>query len=1364
MTTRALSLRRWLAAMCCMATAIAIFAQTQTQVSQERMTEIYDAVKTPYKYGLVVAPDRNDRKYDCPTVFREGDEWFMTYVCYNGKGGTDGRGYETWLATSDDLLHWQTLGRILAFPDGETWDANQRGGFPALIDMEWGGSYQMGSYKGKHWMTYIGGPGKGYEAVNAPLSIGIASTDDDITKAHQWDTQTKPLMSYDDKDAQWWEYMTQYKSTIYEMDESLLGYPFVMFYNAGGKDDTHPKGERIGIALSKNMKKWKRYEGNPVFAHDTDGTITGDAQIVRMGDTFVMFYFSAYNPSREYNAYNTFAASYDLVNWTDWNGDDLIVPSKPYDEMFAHKSYVVYYGGTVYHFYCAVNNDGQRGIALATSKPMGKSERAFPMPEPTGHRRQISLNDDWTIVYAGDTLTADIPLNLDDYYGALQKIHGNLHGEALFVKTFKTPQTSGKAVFLRFEGVGTYADIELNGTTIGTFDIGRTVETVDVGKWIKGGGDENILKVKIRHPAGITDMPWVCGGCSSEWGFSEGSQPFGIFRPVTLEITDAVRIEPFGVYAYSNMQTDSLTVETEVKNYGDEAAPIELVNKLCLKSGKQVARMTDTLTLQVGERRTVVQRAAIDNPYLWSVEKPYLYNVNTIIKRDGKARDSENTALGFRTTSWPVERGDGDRRFYLNGEPVFINGVCEYEHLFGQSHAFSQQQIDARIKEIKQAGFNALRDAHQPHNLRYGELVDREGILWWPQFSAHIWYDTPEFRESFKRHLVQWVKERRNSPSVILWGLQNESTLPADFAGECADLIRQIDHGNAAQRPVTTCNGGDGTDWNVVQNWSGTYGGNANNYGEELKRPDQLLNGEYGAWRTLGNHSGENYTEEKQCDLLELKAQQAESVKDSVCGHFLWLLNSHDNPGRRQPDEALRRVDKVGPFNYKGLLTPWEQPADAYYMYRSRYVPAAEDPMVYIVPFNVDDGATAHIDSLRVYSNCENVTLKAGGRIYSAQHNHNSSLLVFRDIDIDGGTLKVQARDNGAVAAEQTVRVSGNDFDESILTPAADCQYLYAVNCGGDSYTDSFGNLWLQDNTSVSASWGGRFVGDSVCNVSPYQTSQTVSPLLPALTLFRTSRFGRHNLAYQFAVPDGSYVVELYFIEPWYGVGAGEGADFEGLRLFDVAVNDSVCIHDLDIWAQARYGVPYKRTVIADSKDGMLRISFPKVNAGQAIISAIRIGRNEAASSSFGGGEFHSSYKTNAGESSTMWADFDSDVLTSTPDSLLPPRASSAIQIDGTAVKGGMEWTFNVGVAKVYALRWRYYNPESARLLHVRISDANGVIYKEDDITFVKTPEKKTKRRMTSITTGSQVNAGTYRVELSGDGIDKMLFEKLTVE
>ena len=50
----------------------------------------------------------------------------------------------------------------------------------------------------------------------------------------------------------------------------------------------------------------------------------------------------------------------------------------------------------------------------------------------------------------------------------------------------------------------------------------------------------------------IADVPWVCGGCSSEWGFSEGSQPLGIFRPVVLEGTDEIRIEPFGVHIWND--------------------------------------------------------------------------------------------------------------------------------------------------------------------------------------------------------------------------------------------------------------------------------------------------------------------------------------------------------------------------------------------------------------------------------------------------------------------------------------------------------------------------------------------------------------------------------------------------------------------------------------------------------------------------------------------------------------------------------------------------------------------------------------------------------------------------------------------
>jgi len=1251
-------------------------------VSQERMKAIYEKVRTPYKYGLVVAPEDNQHKFDCPTVFRENGKWYMTFVCYDGQDGTDGRGYETWMAVSDDLLHWRILGKVLVFPEEKTWDANQRGGFPALIDWDWGGQYRMRPYKGKYWMTYIGGPGTGYEAVSAPLSIGVATTPvkKGIDNAHPWDAASAPLMRYDDADAQWWERLTQYKSTVYRMDKRWLGAPFVMFYNAGGKDDRHPKGERIGIALSKDMKHWTRYEGNPVFAHDTDGTITGDAQLVRMDDVFVMFYFSAYNPTREYAAYNTFAASDDLIHWTDWTGKELIYPSRAYDGLFAHKSYVVNWNDTVYHFYCAVNPSGQRGIAVATNRFVGKSETNFPPTVVSGHRQVISLNDGWEITHEGKTFRKDIPFNLDDYYGAMQKIHGNLHGEAVFRKTFPAPAVAaGKRCFLTFEGVGTYADITINGHDLGRYDIGRTSLTLDVTPYINKAGREedageaNQLALRVSHPAGITDMPWVCGGCSSEWGFSEGSQPFGIFRPVSLTVTDEVRVQPFGVHVWNNATADSVYIETEIKNYGKTSQTLSLVSKFCLKSGKQVFRLTDEVILSPGETKTVRQASPVTSPQLWSPSHPYLYTVSTIIKRDGKAVESVSTPYGVRTSSWPLSRKDGDNRFFLNGQPLFVNGVCEYEHEFGQSHAFTEEQIEARIKTAKAAGFNAWRDAHQPHNLHYGEVIDREGLLWWPQFSAHIWFDTPEFRESFKRHLRQWVKERRNSPSIILWGLQNESTLPEDFAEECTRIIREMDPMCGSQRLVTTCNGGEGTDWNVVQNWSGTYGGNIDNYADELQQPEQLLNGEYGAWRTVGNHTGEGYTEERFSGILEKKVTLAESVSDSVCGQFLWLLQSHDNPGRRQADEGLRRIDKVGPFNHKGLLTVWGQPTDAYYMYQRHF------------------------------------------------------------------------RYEDAVKATVTI-------DESPLQGASGYTYLYRLNCGGDACTDRFGQIWMQDNAAWSDSWGDRFG-------SPYLASQTWNDSLSS-TLFKSSRFGRHELRYHFPVSPGRYRVELYFIEPWFRM-----PDAEGWRLFDVAVNDSTVIRDLDIWAQVHYGRPYKRVVDVEVTGNELKIDFPKVKAGQAMIAAIAVACRDGE-----GKALPNTRHCDARED--MWAAFNRDILVTMPDSLLPPKAVPVMEVEGKRLTAGrgktasrvMEWDFSVGVAKVYTLRWRYYNPEGPRKLRVRITDSNGVVYKDDVISFLQTQQKKTKRKMTSITTGSMVNAGRYRVTLQGEGLDGMLFEKMVVE
>lgn len=75
------------------------------------MNEVYEKVKTPNKYGLVMVPDDASKMVDSPSVYRNGDTWYMSYIVF------DGQGYETMLAVSSDLLHWEAKGKLLSFTE-----------------------------------------------------------------------------------------------------------------------------------------------------------------------------------------------------------------------------------------------------------------------------------------------------------------------------------------------------------------------------------------------------------------------------------------------------------------------------------------------------------------------------------------------------------------------------------------------------------------------------------------------------------------------------------------------------------------------------------------------------------------------------------------------------------------------------------------------------------------------------------------------------------------------------------------------------------------------------------------------------------------------------------------------------------------------------------------------------------------------------------------------------------------------------------------------------------------------------------------------------------------------------------------------
>ena len=325
-------------------------------VSAEVMQQIHDEVRTPFKYGVVLKGEAGEL-VDCPNVFRHEGRWYLLYAANKDKVG-----YQTCLARSDDLLQWEKLGPVLPFRR-EGWDPWQADGGLALYDVNWEGSHALSPFEGRYWMSFLGGAQHGYEP--DPLAIGLAWTTSP-TVARPWTRLPEnPVLHREQGDVRAFETTTLYKSAIIRDETESLGWPFVMFYNGKAPPNGH---EAIGLAVSRDLRRWHRLGREPVIENvgASRWAISGDPQIAKIGDVWVMFYFGAFwRP----NAFDTFACSYDLVHWTKWDGPHLVEPSEPYDRQFAHKPWLLKHDGVVYHFYCAVGDKG-RVIALATSRDL----------------------------------------------------------------------------------------------------------------------------------------------------------------------------------------------------------------------------------------------------------------------------------------------------------------------------------------------------------------------------------------------------------------------------------------------------------------------------------------------------------------------------------------------------------------------------------------------------------------------------------------------------------------------------------------------------------------------------------------------------------------------------------------------------------------------------------------------------------------------------------------------------------------------------------------------------------------------------------------------------------------------------------
>lgn len=719
---------------------------------------------------------------------------------------------------------------------------------------------------------------------------------------------------------------------------------------------------------------------------------------------------------------------------------------------------------------------------------------------------------------------------------------------------------------------------------------------------------------------------------------------------VLLDRVDAApcRLAPMGAVVRLNGSNLPRSASLRVDLAFEKTSPADGVQLLCeiQNEGGTIFFHQHRVSLDPEATTHTWDVPGIHFPRIWKENDPYLHKLAIELRdRQGALIERSETLFGIRETHDPLnlarprfqaeaeEDPSGSippekKVLRLNGKPLFLRGTCEYETLLGNDHAFSDEQIAAHTAMIRESGFNAFRDAHHPHNLRYYDHWNRAGIVCWTQMGSRIYFDTPEFRENFRTLVREWVRERRNHPCVILWGLQNESVLPEAFARELRDIIRALDPTSPTWRLTTTCNGGKGSDWNVPQEWSGTYGGNYHDY--DLERL-QLV-GEYGAWRAFGVHREIDYrgdendrSETWACRALETKIRLGEEARDRAIGHFQWAFNTFPNPGRSADNYEGPDNAQIGSVNNKGLITAWGQPSDLFYLYWANYADPLRSPIVYIVSHTWPDRwATPGPKTVRVFSNCEEVELFNGERSLGVRANPGRGHhFIWEAVEPTTDLFRAVARQEGRKVVEDVIVQNFLPADPSTFqryptsVPKDPGACLFRISCGdSEPTTDAYGRDWLPDQPWLpDAPWGCESWASQFAGVPDDLASRgfTLTPVSDTSTpnVFRNFRYGRSRLAYHFRVKPGRYLVRLYFAEPWYGVG--HTADCSGWRLFDVAVNGVAVENDLDVWEAANgHHRALVREYSVEAAEEILSVTFPYVRSGQALVFGIELFALEA--------------------------------------------------------------------------------------------------------------------------------------------------------
>ncbi|MGB0371553.1 MAG: glycoside hydrolase family 2 TIM barrel-domain containing protein [Opitutales bacterium] len=572
-------------------------------------------------------------------------------------------------------------------------------------------------------------------------------------------------------------------------------------------------------------------------------------------------------------------------------------------------------------------------------------------------------------------------------------------------KTIKNPHENGTTL-LHFRGAGQKTQLYIEDHFVGEHVGGFDEFSFDITEALAKFADRDAVSILVRTD-NSRDVEMMPSNLADFHIYG------GLYREVHLEYLPELYVEWPRMDALVDEagKKGTIKIRARIQDKGERDV-IELLLELFDEKGHRVkARSTRINTIY---RKFAEIEIELDNPKLWSPDSPYLYTW----KLKTRKLDNDTPHVIEGTTGFRYFRFEKKGPFYLNGERLLLRGTHRHEDHAGYGFAMPDDLLREEMQLMKDMGVNFLRLGHYQQDRQVLELCDELGILVWEEIPwCRGGIGGEEYQEQGRRMMRNMIAQHRHHPSIILWGIGNETDWKGDFSShdraavreysiELHELAKWLDpHRMTALRRNDDIKGV--IDVYSPSIWSGWYHGKFTDYFEVTKKRvqsvDHFFHAEWGASQHARRHSEDpdkglaaiesgdgterdgdflmtggaarvsrdgDWTESYAVNLIDWFLKEQEKMP-WLTGSAAWLFKDFTT--------AIRSNNPVPYVNQKGVVERDMTPKAGYYVFQSYW---AKEPMlrIYGHTWPVRWGEEGEAKMLKVYSNCDTVELFLNGK------------------------------------------------------------------------------------------------------------------------------------------------------------------------------------------------------------------------------------------------------------------------------------------------------------------------------------------------------------------------------------------------